>query len=199
MLSALTKPFKNMKNLFSDLFKSSKQKNLELKSSNIEEAESYLKNVREIKALPTIHSSTFLSSGEQVFLEEESKLLETRSVRQTKGVGGGVRLFKGVSIGKWASQSESHKEWRTIDTGKITLTNKRIIFDGPKENRVIQLSKIIGVDTLLDSIEISQEARQNSSIFILKNPYIWTVVLRIIKSVPDPLNLGDIDLNIKFE
>lgn len=188
-----------MKNLFSDLFKSSKKKNLEIKASNIEEAELYLKNVREIKALPTIHSSIFLSSGEQVFLEEESKLMETRSVRQTKGVGGGVRLFKGVSIGQWASQSESHKEWRTIDTGKITLTNKRIIFDGPKENRVIQLSKIIGVDTLLDSIEISQEARQNSSIFILKNPYIWTVVLRIIKSVPDPLNLGDIDLNIKFE
>lgn len=188
-----------MKNLFTELFKSSKKNNLEIKASNIKEAESYIESVKERKSLPTISSSTFLNPGEQVFLEEESKLMETRSVRQTQGVGGGVRLFRGVSIGQWASKSESHKEWRTIDTGKITLTNKRIIFDGPKENRVIQLSKIIGVDTLLDSIEVSQEARQNSSIFILKNPYIWTVVLRILKSVPDPLKLGDIDLNIRFE
>ncbi len=188
-----------MKNLFNDLFKSSRQKNLEIKASNIKEAERYIESVKERKSLPTISSSTFLNPGEQVFLEEESKLMETRSVRQTQGVGGGVRLFKGVSIGQWSSKSESHKEWKTIDVGKITLTNKRIIFDGPKENRVIQLSKIIGVSTLLDSIEVSQETRQNSSVFILKNPIIWTVVLRILKSVPDPLNLGDIDLKMEFE
>jgi hypothetical protein len=188
-----------MKNLFTELFKSSKQKNLEIKTSNIKEAENYIERVKERKSLPTINSSTFLNPGEHVFLEEESKLMETKSVRQTKGAGGGVRLFKGVSIGQWSSKSESHKEWRTIDTGKITLTNKRIIFDGSKENRVIQISKIIGVNTLLDSIEVSQETRQNSSVFIVKNPIIWTLVLRVLKSVQDPLNLGDTDLNIKFE
>ena len=176
-----------------------KERDLFINTSNIKEAEAFIESVKEKKSLPVISSSVFLTSGECVFLEENSQLMETRSIRQTRGRGGRVQVWKGLSVGQWASQSESHKEWRTLDAGKLTLTNKRIIFDGPKENRVIQINKIIGVDTLLDAIEVSQSSRNNSSMFVLRNPYIWTVVLRIVKSVDDPLKLENVDLNVNFK
>jgi len=169
----------------------------------VAEAESYIEKVKERKALPPITPSIFLEKNEQAFLEEQTSLKETRAVRKHSGgmSGVGFRVVKGVYIGggRRSGTSESHQEWRTIDSGNLVITNQRLVFRGSKENRSIPLKKIISVDTMRDAIEVAAETRNKVMIFPVKNSYIWGAVINIVRRVDDPSNLGDVNLDIKFQ
>lgn len=185
-----------------DLFGTKKKKELE-RQEKIAEAENYINIIKEKKSLPIIKPSAFLNKNEQAFLEEETKLTEPRAIRKysggTRGVG--FRVMKGVYIGAGgrSGTSENHQEWRLIDTGKLIITNQRLIFLGGKENRAIPLKKILSLNVSLDAIEVAVESRSKSMVFSVKNGYIWGAVLNIVRSVDDPLNLGDLKLDISFQ
>ncbi|MDD4062764.1 MAG: hypothetical protein PHV25_03305 [Candidatus Pacebacteria bacterium] len=167
------------------------------------DAENYINKVKEGKSLPVIIPSISLEKNEEAFLEEETKLIETRAIRKhTGGMKGiGFRVAKGVYLGSGSRSgtSESHQEWRTIDSGSLIITNKRIVFNGSKENRNIPIKKIISISSTHDHIEVAVEARSKTIIFPVKNSYIWGAVINIVKRTDNPLNLDDMKLDIKFE
>ena len=169
----------------------------------ITEAENYINEVKNKKAIPTIKTSIFLEKDENAFLEELTELTEPRAVRKYRGemAGAGFRIAKGVYIGGGgrSGTSESHQEWRTIDYGNLVITNKKLVFRGSKENRTVPLKKIISSDVFSESIEVAVEGRSKTMIFPVKNSYIWGAVINIVKSVDDPLNLGDLKLDIQFK
>lgn len=173
------------------------------RQQKIAEAENYIEGVRDKKALPIIKSSIFIEKDENVFLEEQTKLNEPRSIRKYSGTmqGVGFRISKRISIGTGtrSGTSESHKEWRTIDSGNLIITNKRLIFNGNTENRTIALKKIISITVALDGIILSIEERNKPVMFSVNNGYIWGAVMNIIKSGNDPLNLGGVNLDIQFK
>jgi hypothetical protein len=161
------------------------------------EAQGYIDTVRKNKSLTIIPSPIFLGQAEHLFLQQEAtKLIETRAVRHSGGGFGSVRVAKGIRIGGYSGQSESSQEWRTLDTGRLMLTNEKIVFTGSKESRTIPMEKILAVETFRDSIRISVDGRAKSLKFPVSNPYIWGTVVNILKSVKDPLNLGDLKLDV---
>ena len=88
-----------------------------------------------------------LDKGEEGFYwDETANLYELRAVRDGKVGGASFRIAKGVTIHSGGFRSESHDEWREIANGALYVTNKRIIFDGDKKNRVIKLSEVMSVD-----------------------------------------------------
>ena len=150
-------------------FLSPKKKREEQKQKLIEETNAFLAKIKEQKGLTPITTSILLKREEDAYLQTDTILQETRAVRKYSGGGRGVgfRIAKGVYIGAGGRSgiSESHEEWRNIDEGKLILTNKRLIFDGAKGNRVIPLEKIISVNPWLDAIEVSAENRKKSMLF----------------------------------
>ena len=63
-------------------------------------------------------------------LDESSVFFESRAYR----VGGGAETrFGRVYVGGGVSKSQ--QRLKQIDTGRLTLTTKRLIFDGSIENR----------------------------------------------------------------
>ena len=185
-----------------DFFGTKKKQELE-RQQKIVEAENYINVIKEKKALSIIKPSIFLEKNEQAFLEEKTKLHETRAIRKYSGgmKGVGFRVARGVYVGAGSRSgtSESHQEWRLIDTGNLIITNQRLIFRGGKENRTISLKKILSVSVSLDAIEVAVESKSKSVVFPVKNGYIWGAILNIVKSVDDPLNLGDLKLDIQFK
>ena len=177
------------------LFKFSRNKK---RQRLIIEAESYIQKIKSEKSLLMITSHLLLQSNETAFLEERSQLLETRAVRESKGGFGGIRIMKGVTVGRYAGKSESHQEWRVIDSGSLTLTNKKITFDGSKGNRNLSLADIVGCEATLSSIRISLDGKSKDVEFPVKNPYIWASLIQIIRSVKNPLNLEGESLNIEL-
>ena len=161
------------------------------------QANSFVDKIKKDGKLPIIQTNALLDANEQAFLSENTKLQETRSVRQTVGGFGGVRLAKGVVVGRSSSRSESHQEWRDIDNGQLIITNKRIMYLGAKENRSILLDKIMTIETYLNAIEITSETRTKSLQFPVTNPYIWSTVIQILRSTKGENRIPD--LNITFQ
>jgi uncharacterized protein YbaR (Trm112 family) len=83
-----------------------------------------LENLTKGKLPYDTNAPILLKMGEKSHLIDESKLYEPRSIRNYGG--GSVSIMRGVRI--YTGKAESHLENRCIDTGKIILTNKRLVF-----------------------------------------------------------------------
>jgi hypothetical protein len=182
-------------------FLSPKKKREEKKQKLIEATNVFLAKLKEQRGLTPITTSILLKKGEDAYFQTETILRETRAVRKftSGGEGVGFRVMKGVYVGVGGRNgtSESHEEWRNIDEGQLTLTNKRLIFDGAKENRVIPLEKIISVNPWLDAIEVSAENRKKSMLFSVENPYIWATVIHILIKAEDPRKIDNVDITFQ--
>lgn len=171
----------------------------EKKVAAIKEAELYITGIKERKQLPRVSApSIFLTQGEYVFLKENVSLKETRAVRKSTGGFGGLRVAKGITIGGWSGSSESHQEWRLLDSGDIILTNKKIVFRGEKENRTIPIDKIMALDVFANGKEIAVEDKIKGIAFPVKNPYIWKIAISILRNAKNPLDLSGVDFDIKL-
>jgi hypothetical protein len=68
-------------------------------------------------------------------------------------------------------QSQSVQDFERIDSGSLTLTNKRLVFDGSMESRVVDLNKIVSAEVAAsDSIQITTNGRMKDSTFTVHNP-----------------------------
>jgi hypothetical protein len=180
-----------------DIFGKERKKQ-ERKQALIIAATAFLNDIKQSGALRPVATPLLLDSGEYAFVADHAKLIETRAVRKSTGGGLGLRVAKGVYLGRSAGQSESHQEYRLIDEGTLTLTNKRLIFSGSKENRTIPLSKLVSIKNLLDGFEVGVDGKAKGSTFTVPNAYIWSAALHILRAVKDPLNLGDMKIDIEF-
>jgi len=122
-----------------------------------------------------IATRLMLKDGEHALLEESSTLLESRSYRVYGGAG---TRIGGVYVGGGAS--ESQQRLKQIDTGTITLTTKRLIFDGSLENRTVQVSQVLSVSPWVDGFEVSTERRAKSQVYLVANPLIWTAAIKAV-------------------
>lgn len=125
-----------------------------------------------------VETRLILQKDEFAVLEETCVTLhETRSFRVYGGAGTRVgKIYLGGGV------SESEQRWKQIDVGTLTLTTKRIVFDGGRENRTIRLSDVLSVTTCsLDAIEVSSQRRAKSAVFAaLLNPLIWAPLIQQI-------------------
>jgi len=125
--------------------------------------------------LPTVvNSPIMLKKGEDAVIYYEGVTFrEPRSVRVTKGGGGGTsfRVSKGVTVhtGRKASKSESHYEIKNIDIGTLTITTKRLVFTGSKKNVNIPLKKIISLTPYSNGIAVRTENKQKTQYFVNLN------------------------------
>lgn len=110
-------------------------------------------------------------------------LWEPRSVRQSVGGYGGpsFRIAKGVywRLGAFKAQSESHEELRTIDQGRFTLTNKRLIFSGVKRTVDINLNKVVSIEPYSDGIAVRTSGRQKTQYFVGIDPEQITATITV--------------------
>jgi len=128
------------------------------------------------QGLTPVSTHLILQKDAYAVLEESSALFETRAYRVYGGAG---TRIKGIYIGGGAS--ESHQRLREIDTGTLTLTTKRLIFDGTHENRNVRLSDLLSVSIpWSDAIEVSSQKRAKSQVFRVRNPLIWTTIVRSV-------------------
>lgn len=180
--------------MFKNLFVSKKDK----RETLIAAAQLFIEVIKQNKSIPPIASSLILEANEKAFLEEDTTFFEPRAVRKSTGSGAGFRVMKGVYLGGYSGRSESTQEWRDIDQGTLTITNKKIVFRGSKENKTVAINKIISSSNTMDSIQLTMEEKNKPILFQVKNPYMWAAVIHICKGA-NPLDLGKTELDIQFK
>jgi hypothetical protein len=127
----------------------------ELRDRLFNEARDFTATVQKNQALPPVPTDIILKPGESAFYSTPSTLYETRAVRTYQAGHGGVRVAKGVYIGGTSGRSISTQQWAALDTGRLTITNQRLVFVGGKEDRTIPLKKIVSVNSSLTEILVS--------------------------------------------
>jgi hypothetical protein len=161
----------------------------ERREAMIGQANIFLSTVRLQKSLKPIPTRVLLKNDESAYLEDSCSLHETRSVRHYESGGVGFRIAKGVYVGGSKGRSVSTAEMTCIDSGQLTLTNKRLVFDGSTNDRTIPLDKLVSINSYSDAIEVSTANRQKSMYFTVPNPLIWHAAIKLLTSGQDPNDL----------
>lgn len=164
----------------SDLFKSKSQKQKEHKEALIAEYRKLADKYQKTQRFFPIECDINLQKNEECYFKcDDASWGEERKVRQSKRVGGSVRITKGFWLHQGASESRSHSEMRVIDTGRVYVTSKRIVFIGHLQTRVIHLNKILEKGQFIDALAISHGSSKRSFIFT-PNPYILHFYVQMV-------------------
>lgn len=154
--------------------KSKKSTQMAKTYSNVTELQDYIDAVKKNGKIPPIKTSLILKNDEEAYLEDFVKLYEIRGASKLDRLYVGARVMKGIYVGGSTGVSRRFDELREIDAGKIVLTNKRIIFDGKFNNRIMDLDKIISIELYDDGFEIATEDKRQSQLYGgVKNPFLW--------------------------
>lgn len=155
------------------------------------EARTFLSKIDQDQGLTPVATSLILKRGETAYFSGSADLYETRAVRHYVAGHSGVRIMKGVYVGGSKGKSVSSQEWTKVASGSVVVTNKRLLFDGDKNDRNIALNKIFNIESTADGVEVSCENRQKSMIFASRNPIILAIILRICCYAEDPAHLDE--------
>ena len=117
------------------------------------------KVLRQIQSgvLPTCHTNIILKKGEVAHFSYFADLIEERAVRgryQGGSAGVSFRVAKGVNfrVGQSRGTYHSDREPVTVSSGKLIVTNKRIIFDGDKKGFNITIGQLLSYEVFDNSI-----------------------------------------------
>lgn len=124
-----------------------------------------------IDEIPQDMTSIILKKNEVCYATVNgAQFWEDRAVRKIGGGYGGFgfRVAKGVTfhVGKFGATGESHMERRHIDTGNLSVTNKRVVFVGKHKNIDFTLDKVLSVEPCSDGIGISRSNKQKTEYFV---------------------------------
>jgi hypothetical protein len=181
------------------VIRAKQQREREQRALLFKQARDFAATVQQNRALPIVPTNIFLKPGESAFYSTPSALYETRAARHYQAGHSGFRVAKGVYVGGTSGRSTSTQQWAKLDTGLLTITNKRLVFDGGKEDRTVPLSKIVSVNCSLTGIEVSVEGRQKTMVFDAANPLIASTIVRLCCQVSDPSNLSGDNINFQFQ
>ncbi len=172
------------------------KKRREKRALLVKQAQEFIDGVKQKLTLPVVSTDIMLKPGENAVYSSPSVLYETRAVREYHAVHSGVRVAKGVYIGGTSGRSLSTQQWAKLDTGCLTITNKRVVFVGTKEERAFPLDKVISVDPNLTAIVVSVEGRQKAMAFEVGNSLIVMTIIRIASKTIDPSNVSGDKIDI---
>ena len=127
-------------------------------------------------ALPPVSTNVILRPGEIPLLDESSTLAEARAVRV---YGGGGTRIQGIYIG--GGESTSFDELKNIDSGTITLTNQRLVFNGQLQQRVLANTDIVSARPYRgDAFSVSSQKRAKTQVYSVQNPVLWSYATQMV-------------------
>jgi hypothetical protein len=147
--------------------------------------------IERIQALAIVPTHIELERNEHAFFCAASSLYETRAVRYSQSSRSSFRVARGMWIGETRSRSLSRQEWTLIDSGMLTVTNHRIVFDGLREARSVPLKGVLTFTPMRDSVDIAIENRQKNMAFIARNPLILASIMRLARDGCEALPADD--------
>lgn len=99
-----------------------------------------------------------------------TRLIEQVTKREVKGGSTGVnlRIMKGVywRVGAFKAVPVSWDETQQTDTGLLVLTNKHLLFSGPRKNFRIPFTKLASIEPFRDAIEIQRDTQSAKPIIL---------------------------------
>ena len=141
--------------------------NLRVKISHDDETRRVLERMRlywriEEGDLPVVDVDIKLQRSETCHFATEVDWLENRKVTTGYNYSGPtarIRIVKGVywRLGSMSIKPMSEDVLKHIDSGKLYVTSKRVLFRGEKGNKSLKLNRIIAVEAFSNGVQIEKD------------------------------------------
>jgi hypothetical protein len=143
------------------------------------ESDAYMEQARKAQALPTVPSN-LMRTSESVYYCDQVDLYETVTVShyEDDSVRYGLSKKWDVNVKHRRARLVKKQELAHIDTGTLTITGLRFIFDGLNTDRKFLLSEIISVEPTLDGLEVSSQTQEQNLILKADNPFLLAEIIR---------------------
>lgn len=142
-------------------------------------ADAYLSTLDGSNGIPSVPTQLALQTDERAFYCEASSLHEPRDTRRRRPAAGGFQLARGVWIAGSPNCSITQREWEKLDSGMITVTNQRVVFDGRSESVIIPIKRLDSVHAMGDSVELVITGRKKNMAFEAANPLILASIIHL--------------------
>ena len=153
---------------------------LRLKWSRIRaKADAYFSHLEGSDGIPTVPTHLALHTDERAFYCAASSLYEPRDTRYQQPRSGGFQLARGVWIAGSPDRSVTQRAWEKLDSGMITVTNQRVVFDGRSESVIIPIKRLDSVQAMGDSVELRITGRKKNMVFEAANPLILASIIHL--------------------
>jgi len=132
--------------------------------------------------IPIVNVDIALQKNEKCYFSTYTEFLEFRTVTQRinyGGVTGRIKIAKGVyyRVGSIKPQRVTSEQLVRIDSGKLYLTNKRLIFVGGRKNTSIRIDKILSITPYSDGVEIIKDSGKNPFFQFNADPEVFAMIL----------------------
>jgi len=132
--------------------------------------------------IPVLTTDISLQKSESCYFCIDINWLEQRTITKRVNYGGPsfrVKIAKGLSyrVGSISAQRVTEDVWKTIDTGKLYLTNKRVIFMGSKGNKTVTINKILDFNVYSNGIELQKDSGKSPFLEFNKDTDVFAVIL----------------------
>jgi hypothetical protein len=123
----------------------------------------------ENEEIPTIDVDVSLQKSEVCYFSEYASWFEYRTVTHRVNYAGPtarIKIVKGVyyRVGSIKASPVKSEELKLIKSGRLYLTNKRIIFVGDSKNSTININKILSFTPYSDGISIEKDTGKSPTI-----------------------------------
>ncbi|MFW5757230.1 MAG: hypothetical protein ACOCYO_00965 [Bacteroidota bacterium] len=132
--------------------------------------------------LPVLEPDIKIQKSENLYFTTYVDWQEQRKVTKRYNYAGPtarIKIAKGIyyRIGSIGIQPVSKDLWRTIDSGQIYLTNKRLIFMGVKGNKTIRLNRILNIEPFQNGVDIQKDTGRSPFLRFSDNTDIFALIL----------------------
>jgi len=139
--------------------------------------------------LPVYETEIFLKKGEVCHYVGFAKLYEnkTKTTRvKYRGPVFRLRITKSLyyRLANMRTDRETKDVMTLIDSGNLYVTNKRILFNGSKENKTIRYGQIVDLTPYIDGVKISKDSG-GAPIFELSDPDGEVLTATIVRIIQD--------------
>ncbi len=88
-----------------------------------------------------------------------------------------LKIAKGIYWRKMGENQKDLADWTVVDSGRLYLTNKRIIFKGKTSERITLLNRILDFQVFDNGIDIDKEGDKDPFLKIEKSADIFAMLL----------------------
>lgn len=132
--------------------------------------------------LPTVSADINLTAKEQCYFNRPAQWFQYKTVTKRVNYAGPtarIRICKGVSyrIGSARVQRITSEVLTPVDSGRLYVTDKRIILLGERQTKTIRLNKIVSFTPYKDGVELFKETGKSIIIKINTDMELFNLLL----------------------
>ena len=142
--------------------------------------ENFIKNLKPIK------TNIITKKEENFYIQNKVDLYEPRVHRKYKSgfASTNVKVFgKNFRVGGSKGKSISKTEIENIDSGKLSISNKRFIYIGKYKNYDINFNKIINLEFYSDGFQLSISGRQKPLTFLFEDEFYGEILPKFLEKI----------------